>query len=199
MLVRHGRTGWNLEGRAQGQADVSIDDVGRAQAKETAAALAGLSPARLWTSDLARARETAAFLEEATGLVAEPDPALREYAVGVRSGLTHPEFAERFPAEYAAWESRQDGPRVEGEESTAAVRARLVPALASYLGSLGPGETGVAVTHGACLKVGVAGLLGWPDEQYRDLVGIENGGWVVVAQRERDHRARLEAYNRTAG
>ena len=198
VLVRHGRTEWNLSGRAQGQADVALDDVGRAQAKETAAALAALSPVRLWTSDLARARETAAFLEEATGLVAVPDPALREYAVGVRSGLTHPEFAARFPAEHAAWESGQDGPLVEGEEPTAAVRARLVPALASYLGSLEPGETGIAVTHGACLKVGLAGLLGWPDEQYQDLVGIHNGGWVVVAQRERDARVRLEAYNRTA-
>jgi probable phosphoglycerate mutase len=199
VLVRHGRTDWNLAGRAQGQVDVSLDDVGRAQAKEMAVALSRLAPTQLWTSDLARARETAAFLEEATGLAAVPDPALREYDVGVRSGLTHPEFAERFPAEHAAWEAGLDEPRVEGEESSVEVRERMVPALASYLDQLEPGEAGIAVTHGACLKVALVGLLGWPHEQFRDLMGIRNGGWVVVTRRHRDARVRLAAYNRTAG
>ncbi|MGI8522568.1 MAG: histidine phosphatase family protein [Nocardioides sp.] len=39
VLVRHGRTAWNLAWRAQGQSDIPLDDVGRAQARATASAL----------------------------------------------------------------------------------------------------------------------------------------------------------------
>ena len=72
--MRHGRTAWNAEGRAQGHADISLDDTGRRQAEAMAAVLAELRPALLVSSDLARARETAAFLEKATGLTAAEDP-----------------------------------------------------------------------------------------------------------------------------
>ena len=199
VLLRHGRTPWNLVDRAQGHADIGLDDVGRAQAKEAAVALARLSPVRLWTSDLARARETAAYVEEATGLVAVPDPALREYDIGARSGLTRPEFAERFPEEYAAWVAGREEPLVPGEEHTAQVRARMAPALTSYLDGLGAGETGVVVTHGACLKVAMFALLDWPWADSRSVVGIDNGAWVVLSRRAPGERVRLEAYHRTAG
>ena len=96
VLVRHGQTAWNAAGRAQGHTDISLDDTGRQQAEEMAAVVADLRPALLVSSDLARARETAAFLEKATGLTAEEDARLREYDVGMRTGLTREEFAERL-------------------------------------------------------------------------------------------------------
>ena len=65
VLVRHGQTAWNAEGRAQGHADVSLDDVGRTQAETMAPVVAAYDPVALVSSDLARARETAAFLEKA--------------------------------------------------------------------------------------------------------------------------------------
>ena len=77
--LRHGQTAWNAEGRAQGHADVGLDDVGRNQAEAVAPVVAALDPALLVTSDLARARETAAFLEKETGLTAVEDPRWREY------------------------------------------------------------------------------------------------------------------------
>ena len=59
VLLRHGRTEWNETGRAQGHADVPLDEVGLAQAKEVAPVLAALRPVALWSSDLARAAQTA--------------------------------------------------------------------------------------------------------------------------------------------
>ena len=103
VLLRHGETDWNLTGRAQGHADVPLNATGHAQAKAVAAVLAGFSPVRLWSSDLARARQTADAISEATGLSVECDPRLREYDVGERSGMTLAEAAERFPEEYAAY------------------------------------------------------------------------------------------------
>ena len=62
ILWRHGRTEWNLAGRVQGQSDVPLDDVGRQQARESAARLATLGPTRILTSDLRRAADTASEL-----------------------------------------------------------------------------------------------------------------------------------------
>jgi glucosyl-3-phosphoglycerate phosphatase len=199
VLLRHGRTSWNAVGRAQGHADVELDDLGHAQARAAAVALAALRPAAIWTSDLARARQTCGYLERATGLSAKPDERLREFDVGARQGQTLAEARQAFPDEYAAWLRSSDIFLVSGAESAADVEARMVPALREFFASLHPGDTGIAVTHGACLKVGMLGLLGWPRSQAPSLRGIDNCAWVTLAERELDGPLCLEAYNRSAG
>ena len=98
VLLRHGRTEWNSVGRAQGHANVSLDEVGRAEAARAAAFLASYQPAFVWSSDLARARETAEVLMTLLpGLELRLDERLREYDVGQRQGLTFPEFQEKLP------------------------------------------------------------------------------------------------------
>ena len=198
VLLRHGRTAWNLEDRAQGHLDVELDEVGHAQARLAADALAGLGAVRLWTSDLARARQTAAYVEAATGLVAVADARLREYDLGDRAGLTRPEFAERFPEEYAAWIRGETAPLMPGEETTDQVRARVGAALAEFLAALAPGETGIVVLHGGCLKVGLYTLLGWPWASSRTLRVLDNCGWAVVVDDHLGLPPRLAAYNQTA-
>jgi probable phosphoglycerate mutase len=198
VLVRHGRTAWNAIDRAQGHTDVQLDDCGREQSRDAAVCLATLSPTRIWTSDLARARESAQMIGEAARLVPETDPRLREFDVGVRSGLTRPEFAERYPEEYAAWLAGAPGPLVEGEETADAVRARVGPALSEALESLSFGQTGLVVMHGASLKVGMFALLGWPWASGRTLRGLDNGAWAVLEQRHHDPTPRLAGYNLTA-
>ena len=185
VLLRHGRTAWNREGRAQGHLDVELDELGHAQARAAAAALAGRGATALWTSDLSRARQTAAYVEAATGLVAVADARLREYDLGARSGLTRAEFAERFPEEHAAWIAGALAPGMAGEETTEQVRARVGAALAECLASLAAGETGIVVLHGACLKVGLYALLEWPWASSRTLRVLDNCGWAVVVD---DHR-----------
>ncbi len=64
VVWRHGRTEWNARGLAQGQEDVALDDVGVRQAREAAARVAALSPARIMSSDLQRASTTATILSE---------------------------------------------------------------------------------------------------------------------------------------
>ena len=129
VLVRHGRTAWNDAGRAQGHADVELDAVGHAQAEAAAPALAALRPSALWTSDLARARQTCGYLERATGLAAKVDERLREYDVGARQGMVSQEFRDTFPEAFDSWVRGEDDVLVPGAESTADVVARMVPAL----------------------------------------------------------------------
>jgi len=196
VLLRHGQTEWNRSGRAQGHADIDLDETGHAQAARAAPVLARSRPAKVWTSDLARARHTASYVEQATGLVAAEDPRLREYDVGDREGMDSTGFAEHFPAAYDAWHSGDDGRHpVPNAETTADVDKRLGPALRDCLAELEPGQTGIVVTHGACLKIGVLGLLGWPLSRAVDLRGVDNCRWAVLSEVAAGERMRLRAYN----
>ena len=116
--------------------------------------VAAYDPVLLVSSDLARARETAAYLEKATGLSAEEDPRMREYDVGARTGLTREEFAARGGS--ATWDVHAHV-EVEGAETPADVATRIVPATSAVLDRLDPGETAVVVLHGAALRIAVAG------------------------------------------
>lgn len=195
VVLRHGRTAWNAEGRAQGHADVPLDEVGEEQAAAVAPYLASLEPQALWTSDLARAAGTCAHLERETGLVATVDPRLREFDVGLRQGLTMPELAQQHPEAYAAWERGEDLMRVTRAEDPAAVADRVSAAFRDALGTLAPGSTGIVVTHGAALKAGLVALLGWPATAAHDLRGMDNCAWVTVEELGLGGRLRLAGYN----
>ena len=196
IVVRHGQTAWNAEGRAQGHADIGLDDTGRSQAEAMARIVAGYDPAILVSSDLARARETAAFLEKATGLTAREDSRWREYELGERTGLTVAEFGERMGEDYDGWWDMHTDVVVAGAETAQDVAARVVPALRELLERLEEGETGVVVTHGASLRIALAGILGWPIETAGGIDAMHNCGWATLAETGAG-RLRLTSYNRT--
>lgn len=156
-LVRHGRTAHNAAGRFQGWADIPLDEAGHAQAQRVAARLARhpVRPTRLYTSDLARTRQTAAHLEAALGLSAQAAPQLREIHVGAWEGLTFAEIAALDADAFAAWPLRA----APGGESLNEVAARL----RGFYDGLFPqrGEHVVLVTHGAAITGLVCSLLGW--------------------------------------
>src|SRR5579884_1391455 len=93
LLVRHGETDWNAEGRLQGHTDRPLSDFGRRQAKELAERLSGERVDAIYASDLARARETAEIVGERLGLPVVIDPDLREKNWGSWEGLTGDERA----------------------------------------------------------------------------------------------------------
>ena len=204
VLLRHGRTAWNDEGRAQGHSDVPLDATGEAQARAVAPVLAAMHPAALWSSDLARARETAACVAAATGLEPVLDPRLREFDVGPnRAGLTRAEYALAHPEEHAALVAG-DWAAIPGRETHDDVLGRFLPALASYAEVLGEGRTGIVVTHGAAMRVAAAAFLGWPVEVLPTLGGVHNCGWIEVDWSVSSWdggapRWRLRAWNQVAG
>ena len=198
ILLRHGRTAWNESGRAQGHADIELDRTGHVQAEAVARHLAAEGVGAIWSSDLARARQTAAYVASSCGVPPKYDERLREFDVGQRQGLTLDEFAERYPGGYAAWVRGEGLIPVKGGEVSEDVERRIVPALRECLVSLARGETGLVVTHGAAMKVAVAGLLGWPQDLTISLKGVDNCAWVVVEEIEHGGRLRLAAYNRKA-
>ncbi len=160
--------------------------------------LALMRPTRLFSSDLARSRETVAEVAVVTGLDVVYDARLREFDVGERAGLTVPEFARRFPDEYAAWSGGHITGLVPGAETPDQVTARMVPALSEIWQSTPAGETTVVISHGACLKVSLVAFLGWPDVVGTSLRGLDNCGWVVLEEDAAGRGIRLSSYNETA-
>lgn len=191
VLLRHGQTAYNRTRRIQGQLDVELDEAGHAQASAVAPEIAALTPSLLWSSDLLRARQTASYVEAATGLAASYDARLREFHLGERQDLTHEEYAALAPAEFERFR-RGDYDVVPGAEPSDAVRERMRSVLIELLAALGPGETGVAVSHGAALRVGLGRLLGWDEDQARALGALGNCARVVLE--ERDGTLRLVAH-----
>ena len=104
VLWRHGQTTYNAEHRFQGQRDVPLNAVGRAQAQRAARHLARLEPAQIWSSDLMRASTTAGYLAKLTGLDVQHDKDLRERHGGAWEGLTTEEIREQYPDDLAAWQ-----------------------------------------------------------------------------------------------
>ena len=119
LLVRHGETDWNAEGRLQGHTDRPLNDFGRRQARALADRLAGDGITAMYTSDLSRAQETAEILAERLGLAVVVDPDLRERNWGTWEGLTggerdKVEFAGESPEEHRERVMRAVGRIVEG-------------------------------------------------------------------------------------
>jgi broad specificity phosphatase PhoE len=96
VLVRHGESTWNELRVVQGQTDgATLTDLGRAQALDAARSLDGYSFDALFSSDLARATETAAVFAEVLGLPCTATEALRERCFGVREGRSITELTPR--------------------------------------------------------------------------------------------------------
>src|SRR5262245_19420506 len=106
ILLRHGETDWNRDRRIQGNTDIGLSSVGLDQARRLADRMASERIAAIYSSDLARARETATPLAEALALRLQTTPLLREVGFGAWEGLTLSEVEACWPDEYAAW--RQD-------------------------------------------------------------------------------------------
>ena len=135
LLVRHGETDWNAEGRLQGHTDRPLNEYGRRQARRLADELAGEELAAIYSSDLLRARETAEILGERLGLPVVLEPELREKNWGNWEGLT--------PAE-------RDGVAFAGE-STEEHAARTLRAL-RRIAARHPDGRVLVVTHGGSLR-----------------------------------------------
>lgn len=160
LCLRHGRTAWNALGRFQGQSDIPLDDTGREQAAQTAAALAGVAIDYAVSSDLARAVETAKIVLGARPLELCLDQDLRERNFGRWEGLTWVEIVERHPelAELTVMNARVFEPP--GGEAFAETKARAAAAFHRLREYVPAGGTALLVAHAGLLHALLDELLG---------------------------------------
>lgn len=159
VLVRHGETDWNREGRLQGWAPVSLNDRGRKQVRKLGEKLTdSYEFDRVVASDLCRTRETTRLLREAG---VEPEPTFargwRERGLGVYQGFTRTQLEDKFPA--FRLDSGADCLRHEPEGGERLLDAcERVRENWEQLCADASGETTLVVTHGGPMTVLLAHL-----------------------------------------
>jgi probable phosphoglycerate mutase len=156
LLIRHGETAWNAEGRIQGQLDVPLSPRGIWQAARLAERLAerqGDEPIdAVVASDLARAMLTAQPLAAALGREVVAEPLLRERHFGRFQGHTLDEIAAQWAADFHRWRDRDPAWSIPDGESGAEFIARVLAGLAQVVAAH-PGRTVAVVAHGGTLDV----------------------------------------------
>jgi len=153
LVLRHGASTWNVEGRWQGWLDAPLTPEGEEQAAARARELAhgGVLPRAIYTSDLGRARRTAEILSAHLECPVIPDEGLRERHGGEWQGHTRSEIDSGWPGMREAWRRGELSAPPGGEENDA-VLARVDAAFTRALGHVGAG-TLVVVTHHGVVRV----------------------------------------------
>jgi glucosyl-3-phosphoglycerate phosphatase len=162
-----------MEKRFQGQSDIPLDETGERQAERAARLLAALQPDVIVSSDLRRATGTAAPLSRITGLPVTADKDLRERFGGLWEGLTDREIRERFPEAHQTWTPPEG-------ESVETVGERVCTALERTAEALPGDGLAVVVSHGAAIRLGMARLLGIPQELWGVLGPLANCAWSLI-------------------
>lgn len=150
LAIRHGETAWNSDGRYQGQTDVPLNATGHAQAAQVARALAEEPLDAVYSSDLARAMQTAQVLASQVGVPLRIDADLREQHFGFFQGLLASEIDARWPDDHRRWLRREPDFGPPGGESRKTFSDRCVGAVLR-LAREHPGETLAIVCHGGVL------------------------------------------------
>jgi probable phosphoglycerate mutase len=144
LVVRHGQSTWNADGRWQGTENPPLSTLGVRQAHHAARHLGGFDA--VVASDLERASVTATILADELGIgPVQTDPDLRERCAGEYQGLTRPEIESRFPGFLV------EGLLPPGWEEDHHVLERAAGALARVALGVGPGGTALVVTHGGVI------------------------------------------------
>ncbi len=152
LAIRHGQTAWNASARIQGHTDIELDALGQWQARQLAQALGHEELQAVYSSDLARARDTAVPLATVHGLPVGIDAGLRERAFGDFEGLSFEQIESRWPEQAQAWRRRDPGFGPHGGEVLRDFRERVVAAL-TRLALAHRGQCIAVVTHGGVLDV----------------------------------------------
>ncbi len=195
VMIRHGETSWNVEGRVQGQTDVPLSEVGHAQARALAEALAAESFCAIYASDLMRVRQTADPAARRLGLPVTLDPRLRERHYGMFETLTYTEVKLKHPRDFARFKAKDLDYDFRSGESLRGFFERSIACLAEIAARHDGGRV-LVFTHGGVLDMAYrqANRLGL--QSVRDFeipnaalnrIEISGGAWTVHAWAERAH------------
>ena len=181
LLVRHGETNWNREGRFQGQIDIPLNDRGYAQAEAAAQFLKNVELDRAYTSSMARPRQTAeAILKaQAKAVPLTSCGGLVEIAHGEWEGCLEAEIQAGWPDLLAAWQSHPHTVEMPSGETIQQVWDRSVQSWQAIVAGLSNQETALVVAHDAVNKTILCYLLGLSPA---DIWAVKqgNGGVSVI-------------------
>ncbi|HSP56300.1 MAG TPA: histidine phosphatase family protein [Dehalococcoidia bacterium] len=162
LLIRHGESQGNHEGRLQGRREFPLTERGREQCEALAGRMTTLPVSAIYSSPIRRAHDTALFVGSELGLEVTLEPRVQEYDFGERlSGLTWQEIREQQPEIVKALASGQsEFPRYPGEEGRAAFHQRVCAAIGDIADRHREDPAVAVVTHAGPIVVYVLDTLG---------------------------------------
>lgn len=166
LLIRHGETDWNVQGKMQGHQDIPLNETGIEQAQKLAGRMVENHPdlAHIYCSDLTRAVSTAEMISKKFGLTVSKQSILRELYLGKAEGLNlkekkelygdlEKELNERYPDRKDRWKVTELPDAETWEEGTFRVKNFL-----RNLAEIHPQKKIAIVTHGMLMRTLVADI-----------------------------------------
>ncbi|KAA3664305.1 MAG: histidine phosphatase family protein [Chloroflexi bacterium] len=177
LLIRHGQTDWNLEGRMQGHEDIPLNKTGEQQAQALAKRLATWPIQAIYTSDLQRSLKTAVTIGNTIGIKPIINPVWRERDLGALSGLTRTEARTQFPKALNHRNHTKIHPPNGEDHQT--LQNRGLTAF-RQIAATHPDQMVAVVSHGGLLHVLVAHLIGLPGGEYGRFTIRGNTGLTIA-------------------
>lgn len=186
LLIRHGETDWNREGRYQGHADPPLNPAGSEQALQAARAAAGLELRAVYSSDLKRALQTAEPVAALHRLPVITDARLRELNFGDWDSRLVQDVIDENPAAWNAWFTDPLRIAPPGGETAVALWQRFWGGALAEIRRRHTGGYVAVITHGGPLRLlltwAVTGRLHPPGQQM-----VPNGGWLLLGPGNQVH------------
>mgnify|MGYP005906175719 CR=1 FL=1 len=199
ILLRHGETTWNIEGRYQGQEDTPLSEKGKLQGRQAAFALKNIPIDRAFSSPLSRSFETCRMAADYHHLTVTKDARLTEISHGLWEGIHADEIEKRYPEEFHLWHSHPEKVHMPEGESLEDVRKRVREAFDEYAARY-DGETLLVAAHDAVNKAIICDLLGlsqshfWNIKQDNACINVlecNQGIWRLVTLNNTAHMGYL--------
>lgn len=188
ILVRHGETTWNREGRYQGQIDTPLSERGLKQGHLVAEALKDVPIDLCYASPLSRSFDTASFCAKFHDLPVTKDERLLEINHGLWEGKLADEIRDDYGDLLHKWHTTVVDAQMPEGENIQDVADRSMPAFVEY-GEKHEGKTVLVVAHDAVNKAVICEMLGldlshfWQIKQDNTCINVleyQDGKWRVV-------------------
>ncbi len=176
-VARHGETDWNREGRYQGQRESQLTELGSAQAKALALALASQPIERVVSSPLERCIATTRPLAHARGLDIATDERLIEISHGTWEGRLRTEIERDDPVTMLRWRNEPERVRFDGGESLRDVQTRFL----AFVAELDErNDETVILTHDVLVRCAILSATDRPLARFWE-PRVVNGGYARFA------------------
>lgn len=201
ILVRHGETTWNIEGRYQGQEDTPLSPRGLEQGQKLAQALKTISIDTCISSPLQRSYNTCKFCADLHSLPVLTDIRLTEINHGTWEGVLAPDIARQYPVEFNQWHTAPHLVQMPGDggECLEDVRRRVRAAFDEYTQKYDD-QTILVAAHDAVNKAIICDILGlgmehfWQIKQDNTCINVleyNDGTWRLVLLNSVNHMGML--------
>ena len=195
FVVRHGETEWNKLGRFQGHTDISLNDRGQSQARETAVASEDWGYTAIYSSPLVRTVQVAEEIAKVTPMLVSQEPGLKELSLGDLEGVTGEEMRNDWPALFAAWRTEPEKMSMPNGESLGELRDRTWQVILDIEQKHSSDESIVVISHNFAIRSIVNELLGMPLAYFHRM----SLNLASVCTFDSDERGRrLTGYNSTS-